>query len=247
MIPSDPVHHLRNKTHPEVIDSHSHCPTTCVAAMVTVSLTRYQTPGKGLTLVNQSAINCWSPKNASISENTSAHTHNKIICNHKGIWMDFKGFLNPDRNCFLLSRNNGKRWAIRWTRFLASKVCTWQISRQDGELVVKKHDIKLMWLWLHLKRTTRNPQNIWRLEIFCVIWLLFLFAYCFWKRGRNTWVRKTASAALARRQKAATLLGELMTRPRTTAEHGRTGRVMGQKWSRHVTWFPLFGGPWCVK
>lgn len=101
------------------------------------------------------------------------HTHNKIICNHKGIWMDFKGFLNPDRNCFLLSRNNGKRWAIRWSRFLASKVCTWQISRQDGDVGVK-HDIKLMWLWRHLKKTTRNPQNIWRLDILCHLVVVFV-------------------------------------------------------------------------
>lgn len=45
------------KPHPEVIDSHSHCPTTCVAAMVTVSLTRYRTPGKASPWwINQQSI-----------------------------------------------------------------------------------------------------------------------------------------------------------------------------------------------
>ena len=78
------------KPHPEVIDSHSHCPTTCVAAMVTVSLTRYRTPGKASPWwINQQSIVDRQKMPLFPKIRGPAHTHNKIICNHKGIWMDF--------------------------------------------------------------------------------------------------------------------------------------------------------------
>lgn len=129
-----------------------------------------------------------------------------------------KGFLNPDRKRFLehaTSHPLANQVLSLEGVYMANFKAGW------GGWSYKKTWYETDVVMMTFEEKLWNSQNIFGdLRYFGVIWLWFvvLLAYCFWKRGRNA-SKKTASAAMERRQKAATPLGELMTRPRTTAVH----------------------------